>query len=67
MILISFGVVVLNLSAWEFMSAHIKICIRYTQSHSFVCYSSVEFKKGRGPGTLNQSGPYFNVWYLFQW
>lgn len=28
---------VLNLSAWKFMSAHIKICIRYMQSHSFVC------------------------------
>lgn len=43
---------VLNLSAWKFMSAHIKICVRYMQSHSFVCYSSVEFKESKGPGTL---------------
>lgn len=45
------------LSVWEFMNAYIKICIRYVESHGFVCYSSAGSKKSEGPGTLNKVVP----------
>lgn len=33
------------------------------QSHSYLSYRSIGFEKSKGPGTLNEWAPYFNMWW----